>query len=114
MPIDEKFRQTPYKKKMMENTDEVEMLQYVSVALVLLDRVLNIYKICAYRKVNMQHKTCTERTEFMLTCNPKTEFMLQFSFNRPFLSLDQSPFQFFSVVTFSIFHFLFNLLVFTI
>ena len=54
MPIDEEFRQTPYKKKMMENTDEVEMLQYVSVSLVLLDLVLNIYKIWAARLQTMQ------------------------------------------------------------
>ena len=49
MPVNEEFRETPYKKKMMENTDEVEMLQYVSVSLVLLDIVLNIYKIWAAR-----------------------------------------------------------------
>ena len=42
MPVNEEFRETPYKKKMMENTDKVEMLQYVSVSLVLLDLVLNI------------------------------------------------------------------------
>ena len=54
MSIDEEFRQTPYKKKMMENTDEVEMLQYVSVSLVLLDLVLNIYKIWAARLQTIQ------------------------------------------------------------
>ena len=54
MPVNEEFRETPYKKKMMENTDEVEMLQYVSVSLVLLDLVLNIYKIWAARLQTMQ------------------------------------------------------------
>ena len=54
MPVNEEFRETPYKKKMMENTDEVEMLQYVSVCLVLLDLVLNIYKIWAARLQTMQ------------------------------------------------------------
>ena len=54
MPVNEEFRETPYKKKMMENTDEVEMLQYVSVSLVLLDLVLNIYKIWAARLQTIQ------------------------------------------------------------
>ena len=54
MPVNEEFRETPYKRKMMENTDEVEMLQYVSVSLVLLDLVLNIYKIWAARLQTMQ------------------------------------------------------------
>ena len=54
MPVNEEFRETPYKKKMMENTDEVEMLQYVSVSLVLLDLVLNVYKIWAARLQTMQ------------------------------------------------------------
>ena len=54
MPVNEEFRETPYKKKMMENTDEVEMLQYVSVSLVLLDLVLNIYIIWAARLQTMQ------------------------------------------------------------
>ena len=54
MPVNEEFRETPYKKKMIENTDEVEMLQYVSVSLVLLDLVLNIYKIWAARLQTMQ------------------------------------------------------------
>ena len=54
MPVNEEFRETPYKRKMIENTDEVEMLQYVSVSLVLLDLVLNIYKIWAARLQTMQ------------------------------------------------------------
>ena len=54
MPVNEEYRETPYKKKMMENTDEVEMLQYVSLSLVLLDLVLNIYKLWAARLQTMQ------------------------------------------------------------
>ena len=39
---------------MLENTDEVELLQCVAVALVLLDLVLNIYKIWAVRLQTLQ------------------------------------------------------------
>ena len=41
----------------------------------------------------------------MHTCNFNTEFMLKFPLNRPFLFLDQSPFKFYSVVTFWFFIF---------
>ena len=54
LPIDEKYRRTPFKQQLLENTDQVEILQIASVALVILDIFINIYKLWAARLQTIQ------------------------------------------------------------
>ena len=45
LPVSEKYLKTEYKKKILQNTDDVEYLQFGTIALVLLDIILTIFKI---------------------------------------------------------------------
>ena len=54
LPLKEKYKKTPFKKQVIENTDQVENLQYGAIALVILDVILNIYKIYAQRLQTLQ------------------------------------------------------------
>ena len=49
-----KGRETPFKQQLLENTDQVEHLQFVAVALILLDVVLTVYKTWAARLQTIQ------------------------------------------------------------
>ena len=45
LPVSEKYLKTEYKKKVLQNTDDVEYLQFGTIALVLLDIILTIFKM---------------------------------------------------------------------
>ena len=54
LPVSEKYKKTEYKKQMLNNTDDIEYLEYGALGLIILDIILNIYKLYIQRINTLQ------------------------------------------------------------